>query len=436
MSKILSLDNRLDILVQALKGKEALYKRIEANKSNFIYSFLRHVAENVPYYSSYEFEDNSLQLDKFHIITKELIISKYSQFLSSQFKRESLVEYSTSGTTGTLLKVSRDKASWYFFTYYSFRQIQTDMLNNLDSFKTGQLGVLQVNDNPNTSHFSIINPSLNYSFWKKIFVSGNNSFDKETISSLSNYTVPLLYGRPRTLLEFAKQQELLIGKNSMQVLTILTSGDNLYPDQRQKLESWFQSKVYNAYVSQEGGFMGIECSYKSGIHIFPNRAIIEILTSKNELLKEGKGEIIVTNLENWSMPFIRYQTGDMGTVKEVYCKCGFHGMSLIEMKGRDSEYFVIGNKKVNPTVIKDIFENLPIKQYQIKQISKDHFIISYIPSTDSINQEQLEIKIKKEVSNIWQSIGKHSLKITMEQNKFDKIPRYISNYKIDDINQL
>lgn len=52
-------------------------------------------------------------------------------------------------------------------------------------------------------------------------------------------------------------------------------------------------------------------------------AITQLLNQQNELVAPGtEGRIICTGLENFSMPLIRYDTGDIGEALPDKCSCG------------------------------------------------------------------------------------------------------------------
>jgi phenylacetate-CoA ligase len=75
--------------------------------------------------------------------------------------------------------------------------------------------------------------------------------------------------------------------------------ENLYPFQRQAMEEAFGCEVYEEYCCNDGGACAWECDAHHGLHYCMERAIIEDID----------GEMIVTDLWNRAMPFIRYRNG-------------------------------------------------------------------------------------------------------------------------------
>ena len=176
-------------------------------------------------------------------------------------------------------------------------------------------------------------------------------------------------------------QTISTNKKKITPKAIRSSGDNLYVDQRKRLENWFKCNVFNSYQTQEGGLIAMDCKYKTGMHFFSQKSIIEVYDEdKNVINNKGIGKTIVTNLENWALPFIRYKMDDRVEVNYTECKCGYKGLSITSIIGRNSPYFIFNGKKFNPTQLNKIFENLPVHQFQI--IQDKNLKINWIPKNN------------------------------------------------------
>ena len=95
----------------------------------------------------------------------------------------------------------------------------------------------------------------------------------------------------------------------------IVSGSELLQDiTRDSLEKAFGCKVVSRYANEENGFLGQD-DVDNNVFI-PNRAdyYYEILklTSDEPAAKGEVGRIVVTDLYNYAMPFVRYDTGDVG----------------------------------------------------------------------------------------------------------------------------
>lgn len=124
------------------------------------------------------------------------------------------------------------------------------------------------------------------------------------------------------------------------VESINTISENLYDFQREVIEKAFGGKVFEEYVCNDGGACAWECDAHDGLHYAMERAIIE----------EIDGEMIVTDLWNKAMPFIRYRNGDSVTFLEKKCSCG-RELPLIKVKGRTNDILISRKGPVSPAFI-------------------------------------------------------------------------------------
>jgi len=68
--------------------------------------------------------------------------------------------------------------------------------------------------------------------------------------------------------------------------------------------------------------------------------VIEYLRD-GERVKPGEdGEIVITHLDAWGMPFIRYRTGDMAQPGAGICKCGRGFSIMANIRGRTTDFIV------------------------------------------------------------------------------------------------
>ncbi len=74
----------------------------------------------------------------------------------------------------------------------------------------------------------------------------------------------------------------------------------------------------------------MECEKHSGMHINAEDLLVEIVDDDGNPLPAGRrGRLLVTNLNEYGMPLIRYDTDDESAFKDHLCSCGRH-LPLIE----------------------------------------------------------------------------------------------------------
>lgn len=118
--------------------------------------------------------------------------------------------------------------------------------------------------------------------------------------------------------------------------------ENLYDYQREIMEKAFKgAEVFEEYCCNDGGACAWECSAHEGLHYFMERAVIE---------SDNNGEMIVTDLWNTAIPFIRYKNGDKVQILDKNCSCG-RQLPLIKVKGRDNDFLITPEGVVSPTYL-------------------------------------------------------------------------------------
>jgi len=122
--------------------------------------------------------------------------------------------------------------------------------------------------------------------------------------------------------------------------SINTISENLYDYQRELMEKAFNCRVFEEYCCNDGGACAWECDAHQGLHYFMERAVIE----------EIDGEMIVTDLWNKAMPFIRYRNGDAVNFLTKSCSCG-RELPLIEVKGRTNDILISPNGPISPSFL-------------------------------------------------------------------------------------
>jgi phenylacetate-CoA ligase len=144
--------------------------------------------------------------------------------------------------------------------------------------------------------------------------------------------------RPRVLFGYASVLDLIAtrvaeGKLRWPLppgLTVVSSAEALFPEQRRNIEQALSARVINLYGCREVGIVALECAEAGGMHVMEERLLVDVAPAA-----EGEpGRLIVTDLDNLGFPFIRYEIGDLGTLDESPCPCGRTLRKLATVAGR------------------------------------------------------------------------------------------------------
>ncbi|GFO56850.1 adenylyltransferase [Geomonas sp. Red276] len=167
----------------------------------------------------------------------------------------------------------------------------------------------------------------------------------------------------------------------LEIKGLVSSAETLTPEKRSAIEEAFATKVFNRYGSREVGLVASECRAGEGMHVNAENVVVEILKDGRPAKPGESGEIVVTDLWNYGMPFVRYKMGDVGVATGRLCSCG-RGLPLIEgVTGRTSDFLIDERGAlVHGEYFTHLFYGLPgIEQFQLIQESRDLVTLNVRP---------------------------------------------------------
>lgn len=154
---------------------------------------------------------------------------------------------------------------------------------------------------------------------------------RASVETIKRFNPDYFYGYTSILKEFAEAQP---ERRILQPKAIITTSEVLMAADRQMLETTFNAQVFDEYGCGEVGTIAHECAYGNK-HINAENVIVEVVDSNGAPVDEGEtGELVVTDLTNYSMPLIRYRMKDFGAVRSTRCPCGRGLPVLSEIHGR------------------------------------------------------------------------------------------------------
>jgi phenylacetate-CoA ligase len=102
-----------------------------------------------------------------------------------------------------------------------------------------------------------------------------------------------------------------------------------------------------------GPGVGIECACLSGLHIFEDHFLVEIIDTKTQKPKPDgeEGELVITTLSKLAMPMIRYRTHDITSIEPEPCDCGRTIRRIRRIARRSDDMMIIRGVNVYPSQI-------------------------------------------------------------------------------------
>lgn len=220
--------------------------------------------------------------------------------------------------------------------------------------------------------------------WKKWKTALHHRFDRHAVISCFEFTpekmqrhiakwnryhpeVIVAYTNP--LYEFARylQREQL---TVVPPRSIILGAEKVHDFQRETLEQVFHAPVFETYGSREFMLIGAECPEHRGLHLSQENLLVEILNDDGQPTPAGQeGNVVITDLFNDSMPFIRYVNGDRAVAGFDQCSCG-RGLPLLKkVVGRQLDTLETPDgRKVPGEFFPHLLKEFPcIRRFQVVQ---------------------------------------------------------------------
>ena len=260
------------------------------------------------------------------------------------------------------------------------------------------------------------------------------NFKKQLITYKKN-KFKYIYGYTNSIFAFSKyliKEKITLKEICPSLNACIVTSETLNADDRKLISLATGVYVINEYgVSEAGGIVAFEDSKKRW-RLSEETQFIEIVDENNNNLDlNHAGQILITDLYNKAMPFIRYKVGDMGSL------CELNGQILLEkLSGRTNDTIKLPSGKIAAGltfyyISRSILESSGlIKKFIIRQVAINKFIF------EIISQKDLSINEKKTIKDKMDKYLEPGLEV--EFNIVDEIPVLNSNklkHFISEINE-
>lgn len=183
---------------------------------------------------------------------------------------------------------------------------------------------------------------------------------------LGRFRPRLVYGYPTVILRVARTLEANPGlARGWRPRVVVCTSEMLYPQVREQIASILQCPVANEYGSRDGGLVAHECRH-GRLHIATEHVHVEV----DQPDADGIGDLLITNLDGYSMPFVRYRVGDRGCLGDgTDCPCGSPLPTLDRLEGRRNDFLVgAAGRRVHGSAANYVMRDMPqVAQYRLVQ---------------------------------------------------------------------
>lgn len=172
------------------------------------------------------------------------------------------------------------------------------------------------------------------------------------------------------------------GLESLKPRVILSSAEMLDEVSRRFLIDTFGSRVVDHYGCFETGCVAWECARCGGYHYNADALIMEVLGPDGRPVAPGEpGDVIVTNLFNFTMPFIRYRQEDIVVPSAKPSRCGRNFPLLDRLDGRRDDQIVRPDgRRIPPQAVYHVMIPVPaVRRWQVVQETVDRVVVRVEP---------------------------------------------------------
>jgi phenylacetate-CoA ligase len=174
-----------------------------------------------------------------------------------------------------------------------------------------------------------------------------------------------------------------LGIEDIRFASVISWGDKLFPHYRTSIERQFHCKVFDTYGCTEGLMMAGQCE-QGAYHIMTPHVCLELLDDEDRPVPPGRmGRVVVTRLDNFSMPLIRYALGDLAEAADsaTRCTCGRQFPILARVIGRETDVVKTpSGKQMIVHFFTGIMEHFhEIRQFRVIQRSPERIEMEYVP---------------------------------------------------------
>ena len=312
---------------------------------------------NSPYYRElYKDVTASFSLSELPCVNKVDLMAHFDQWITDPGVRLSDIEdftkdpdnigrrfgkkylvFTTSGSTGNPLTVLCDPSANAIMGAVNTHRTFTRREDFIRFMKKGgrSMGVFA------TGGFYLANSSIRTRLlampWKKRQIAITSALLPlpQIVEELNAFQPAMLGGYPTVLELLADEQNK--GRLSLKPVLVMTGGEYLSEELRRKLSEAFNCYVQTSYGCTEGGTLAFECT-EHHFHVNDDWILIEPVDSHNKPVADGtrSDKILITNLFNYTQPFIRYEVSDRVVMHHEPCPCG-HSSPWLTLEGRTDD---------------------------------------------------------------------------------------------------
>ena len=398
--------NSLDKLNELLNNEKLTQEEIKILQIQKINNLIQHAYSNCNYYADL-FDKKGIKpkissfkdFQNLPILTKTNLKENLSGLKARNYSDRDLLKMGTGGSTGIPTHFYQDKR---FLEYVHAHKVRNLLWTG---WQPGEWDFRLWGSAFDVKKSKKIKSQLLYLLlrWKvypafeiseSLILKFVEDIKKYKPSVIQGYTMPLVI-----VAKYLSEHKISFGYIPR---AVINCAETLYDPAREVIERGFRTKVFNRYGGRELGDISHECNF-GNMHINQDLVYVEIVDDQGNLVDDGQmGHILLTGLENYGMPFIRYKVEDMGVFKrgEESCRCGLNSKIIDRVLGRSQDIIKLSRGKyLAGEFFPHLFKDFDVEKFQVIQEEIDLITIKFVkgPNISDADIRYLKNKIDKYV---------------------------------------
>jgi phenylacetate-CoA ligase len=389
------------VVAASLPGQSAVpfwpRDRIEALRDRRLRKLVAYAAATVPYYRDLFRREGidprsirgAADLEQLPLLDREQVRAKPELFVAASRAARGALQFTTSGSTATPLRVFHDRASVLRNMAYGERERRPIIAGTGGGFRPKELYVGSA-DSTFTRVLAFYReatllPMQPRRHWVSVLQ------PIEDIVALVNRE------RPDLIVGYGGWQDLFFktvaarGLDLHRPKLVVYMAEALPPGARELIEGHFGIPVLSRYSAAECFKIGFYCEARTGFHLHEDLCHVRIVRDDGTTAAAGEsGRVVLTNLVNRGSVLINYPLGDVAAkpVRQTpgtTCPCGRTFALLSELEGRVEDILALADGRfVHPRAIFHVFKADPdVLQYQLTQHEPRRFALTLATLDDA-----------------------------------------------------
>jgi phenylacetate-CoA ligase len=306
----------------------------------------------------------------------------FFDLFASNHDKKKMHKISTSGSTGRPLTVYADKFQLEVRFASTLRALE------MTGWRFGDRQARLWHQKIGMSGVQVIKERLDAILMRRMFIP---AFEMSK-SSIEGMIAKLERNKPKLIDGYAESLNFLAsylktrGSLGFKPTAVMSSAQALPESSLKTIEESLGARVFDKYGSREFSGIAYQCGASRDFHVVSESYLLELMVEGRPARPGEIGEVVITDLNNYSVPLIRYRIGDLAVAvdNEIPCPCGRSQPRIGAIQGRTQAIVYCADELWIPgTFFAHFFKDYSqdIEFFQIYQKTKGEFDLRVVKSS-------------------------------------------------------